>query len=101
VLVDAAMFWRECALDWSRIPWGGSLGEDGDLTKLRDQHHWDELKITGRYVTLARACLGAVAVWWAAHLADAWRRERLLSGARRDTPRSPPAGAPRATGTPR
>jgi len=100
VLVDAAMFWHECAQDWSRIPWGGGLGEDGDLTKLRDQHHWDELKITRRYLTLARACLGAVGLWWAAHLAGAWRRAKL-SGARRDTPRSPPAGARRATGTPR
>lgn len=100
VLVDAAMFWRDCARDWSHIPWDGSFGEDGDMTKLRDQHHWDELKITGRYVALAKLCLGVVGVWWAAHLADAWRRERL-SGGRRDTARSPRGGAPPARGTPR
>lgn len=100
VLVDAAMFWRECARDWSHIPWDGSFGEDGDMTKLRDQHHWDELKITSRYVALAKVCVGVVALWWAAHLAGAWRRARL-SAARTDTPRSRPAGAPRATGTPR
>lgn len=100
VLVDAAMFWRDCARDWSHIPWDGSFGEDGDMTKLRDQHHWDEQKITGRYVTLARICLGVVGIWWAAHLADAWRRARLSAG-RTDTPRSPRGGARPATGTPR
>ncbi len=100
VLVDASMFWRGCALDWSLIPWDGSFGEDGDMTKLRDQHHWDEQRITGRYVALAKLCLGVVGVWWAAHLAAAWRRERL-SGERRDTPRSQPGDAPRARGTPR
>ena len=100
VLVDAAMFWRECARDWSHIPWDGAFGEDGDMTKLRDQHHWDELAITGRYVALARACLATVALWWAAHLADAWRRARVSAG-RTDTPRSRRAGAPPATGRPR
>ena len=98
VLVDAAMFWRDCARDWSHIPWDGSFGEDGDMTKLRDQHHWDELKITGRYVALAKLCLGVVGLWWAAHLADAWRRERI-SGGRRDTPRSPRGGTRPARGT--
>ena len=100
VLVDAAMFWRDCAHDWSHIPWDGAFGEDGDMTKLRDQHHWDELKITGRYVALARFCLGVVGVWWAAHLGGAWRRDRL-SAERTDTPRSPRGGVPPARGTPR
>jgi hypothetical protein len=92
VLVDASVFWRGCALDWSRIPWGGLFADDGDMTLLRDQHHWDELKITGRYVALSRGCLAVVGLWWAAHLAGALRR-RALSGGRRDTPRGRPGGA--------
>ena len=100
VLVDASLFWWECARDWSNIRWGGAFGEDGDMTKLRDINHWDEQKLTARYTALARLCLGVVFVWWGAHLAGAWRRERL-SAARRDTPRSPRAGGRPATGTPR
>ncbi len=75
-LVDAALFWRGCAADWSLIPWGSLFGsdEDGDLTKLRDAHHWNETHITGRYVTVARVCFALVGVWYATHLAAAWRR---------------------------
>lgn len=77
-LVDAALFWRDCADDWSKIPWGSLFGgeEDGDMTKLRDVHHWNEQRITGRYVFVARACFALVAGWYAAHLAAAWRRSR-------------------------
>ena len=97
VLVDASVFWHQCAADWSRIPWGGAFGEDGDMTKLRDQHHWDEARITSTYVALSRWCLGVVAAWWAAHVALALRRS--ISAARTDTTRDPRAGAARATGT--
>lgn len=77
-LVDAVIFWQDCAADWSKIPWGSLFGgdEEGDLTKLRDVHHWDEPRITGRYVMVARVCMALIAGWYAAHLAGAWRRER-------------------------
>jgi Zn-finger nucleic acid-binding protein len=77
--VSAALFWREAARDWNLIPWDAALADTGDMTKLRDDHGWNELKITARYVALAWACLAAVAVAQLAAVARAWRRGRFAA----------------------
>ncbi len=71
--VSAAIFWREAAADWELIPWDAALADTGDMTHLRDDYGWNELRITQRYTRLSYVCLAAVLL---AQLATVWRAWR-------------------------
>lgn len=76
VLVEDTRYWHEVAADWQRIPWGGLYDDDGDMTKLRDEHGWNELKITSRYLLLGKLGLAVSAIAWGVAVLRAKARER-------------------------
>ncbi len=76
VLVEDTRYWHEVAADWQRIPWGGLYDDDGDMTKLRDEHGWNELKITSRYLLLGKLGLAVSAAAWGIAVLRARARER-------------------------
>ncbi|MFO0644961.1 MAG: zf-TFIIB domain-containing protein [Polyangiales bacterium] len=77
--VSASLFWREAARDWDLIPWDAALADTGDMTRLRDDHGWNEAKITARYTALSWACLAAIVVAQLTAAARLWRRRRFAS----------------------
>jgi Zn-finger nucleic acid-binding protein len=77
--VSAMLFWREAARDWNLIPWDAALADTGDMTKLRDDHGWNEMKITARYTGLSWACFAVIVASWLAAVARAWRGRRFAS----------------------
>lgn len=87
--VSAAIFWREAAADWELIPWDAALADTGDMTHLRDDYGWNELRITQRYTRLSYVCLAAVALAQLSAVWRAWRAGgRLRAGATTGSPRA-------------
>lgn len=77
--VSALLFWRAAARDWELIPWDGAFAERGDMTRLRDDHGWNEAKITGRYTALSWVCLAVILASQLTAAARLWRRRRFAS----------------------
>lgn len=75
--VDASLFWHAAARDWALIPWDAALGDEGDMTILRDRYGWSERSITARYTALSRSCLFGVLVIWGTRVALRWRAARV------------------------